>query len=130
MHGGNSSEMTRRLTKLPEGPGKDWSWVILYLGILSPCSFSVSCLTTPIGATEQFGIFATASIGKGRDCPCVTSSSKRSRIICSFSFADLWFPRFIMNLLSFSRSSVDSGLRGSCALLQDFFHVRPKWMSS
>jgi hypothetical protein len=117
MIGGRDSLITRRFTERPEGPGKDWSCVILNFGIFTPISFMVSCLWHPRGARDAFGILKSTSNGRGSEKPRLTSSDMMgSSIFLNFN-VDLWFPRSRWKFKSVIRSCWDIGRKGNVAPL-------------
>jgi len=73
-------------------PGKDWSWVNLYLGKTSPNSFIVVCLWQPKGARDGFGSWCRMLMGRGRANPLSTSSSITGSMWAACFSKDGWFP--------------------------------------
>ncbi len=84
---GSCSFSTQRLTERPDGPGNDWSCVILNFGTLAPVLSMVSCLMQPKGASEAFGMLNNILTWSGSANPCATSSDMLL-IIASLYFAE------------------------------------------
>lgn len=77
MQGGSLSVFTLLFTKSPDGPGNDWSCVILYFSAFSPFLFMDVCSVHPKGARAAFGSILMVSTLIGRVKPFLTSSEMR-----------------------------------------------------
>ncbi len=115
IHGGSWSFITQRLMDREEGPGNDWSWVILYLGMHSPHSLMVSCSMHPNGASEAFGMRCKVSKGRGKANPHSMSSVMIESRMPWCLIVDLWFLRVRCNSRSRFHSSSEIGSRGNDA---------------
>jgi len=121
MHGGSFSFSTRRFTDKPDGPGNDWSCVILNFGMWIPCSLMVSCSWQPRGAMDAFGIYLYSCKGSGSAKPFTISSLISLSKTCLFLIADWWLPRFAWKSKSRSLSWWDIGVNGKVAPNNNIF---------
>jgi hypothetical protein len=85
--------MTLEFVDFPDGPRKDWSWVVsLCFIVVLPFSLMVSCSWQPRGLIEKFCRFSIIVIGKIREKPRLMSSDSRSLVnflLCSSTKGDL-----------------------------------------
>jgi len=80
---------TVRFTDSPDGPGKDWSCVILDLGMGCPLSSILDCLWHPNGAKDAFGILYKHEMGRRRANPLSMSSVISLSISSKYKEEDL-----------------------------------------
>jgi len=85
--------LTLEFTDNPDGPGKDWSCVNLYLGTIVPDSFIVVCLWHPKGARDVCLRRSMISNGRGDAKPLSTSSVMIGSMNVKYLDNDLWLPR-------------------------------------
>jgi hypothetical protein len=85
--------LTLEFTDNPDGPGKDWSCVNLYLGTIVPDSFIVVCLWHPKGARDVCLRQLMISTGRGNAKPLSTSSVMTGLMNVQYLDKDLWLPR-------------------------------------
>jgi len=90
----------------------------------SPFAFSISCVTTPMGAMELSLIRYMQWRGRGRECLCDTSLLIRSLTVCKLLLTDLWFPLDRTKDLLASRSVGLMSWRGNVAPSLRMFFMR------